>query len=1053
MKKPSSSGRSRLLFIGSVMLVGVGLYGSSGTVVSSQKSVVTDRTPEPIAVAPPDDRSPDMVSGVSYHNDVSPPLRKLKQLPLRGEIEDENPHEANKNPKLNLWHFDAYDPVIQGRFFENLLEPKMPSPILNFDGIAFPGVVCNCAPPDTDGEVGATQYVQIVNKGYQVFNKSTGASVLGPASIVSLWSGFGGVCETNGDGDPVVLYDQLANRWIITEFAGGGGVPTDECIAVSTTSDATGSYNRYGFHLGSSFFDYPKLGVWPDGYYMSMDVFNAAGTTSLGPQPFAFDRAKMLTGQAATFVTTSGPLAPTNDSFKPADLDGSALPSAGAPDTFVSFPGGGNYVVYHFHTDFATPANSTFTTFATLPAAGFTELCPSTRACVPQLGGSGVDSLDGIGDRLMHRLAYRNFGDHEAIVGNYSVSAGGVSGIRWFELRNVSAGPATVFQESTYQPDTTWRWMGSAAMDALGNIAIGYSASSSAINPQIRYTGRLKSDPLNTLAQGETTMFAGTGSQTGTNNRWGDYSALTVDPTDDCTFWYTQEYYSTTTTFGWRTRIGNFKYPTCTTGATGTFHFAVTDCSTNAPAAGAAVSIDGNFVGQTLADGTLDVTLGTGSHNYSITKNGYATTPGSATVSANTITPVALCLTGVPIIAPNGPATLVSDSGGNGKIDPGELVTVSVPLINNGAGATNSLTATLQTGGGVSSVAGTNPQNYGALAAGGGSATQPYSFRVSSSTTCGSNITLTFALQDGASNLGTAVFTLPTGTVPTPLSQNFDGVAAPALPAGWTTARTGTLPLWVTSATSPDTGSNDAFAQDISSIATTELISPQFAVPLGSGTISFQNLYNMEVSGDGTTGFDGMVLEYALDGSTTFQDITTGGNAFTSGGYNRTISSTHSSPIAGRAAWSGLSAGTTAAPAYITSTIAIPTGAAGHNMQLKWRVATDSGFTASGAAGVRIDSLTVMGPIGCQITTAARVQISGRVLTANGAGLRNAVVSIRDQNGNTRTAITTAFGYYHFEQVVLGNYVVGVASRLYAYSPRLVDVNDSLANIDFLPRQ
>ncbi|HZI49800.1 MAG TPA: fibronectin type III domain-containing protein, partial [Pyrinomonadaceae bacterium] len=194
-------------------------------------------------------------------------------------------------------------------------------------------------------------------------------------------------------------------------------------------------------------------------------------------------------------------------------------------------------------------------------AAGFSLLCSGTRSCVPQSGTTS--RLDAIGDRLMFRLAYRNFGDHESVVGNYTVSSGSVAGIRWFELQNVTSGPVTKFQESTFQPDSTWRWMGSAAMDGSGNVAIGYSASSGTINPQIRYSGRLVTDPLNTLAQGESTLFAGTGSQTGTSSRWGDYSDITVDPVDDCTFWYTNEYYTTTTSFNWRTRIGSFKFPGC----------------------------------------------------------------------------------------------------------------------------------------------------------------------------------------------------------------------------------------------------------------------------------------------------------------------------------------------------------------------------------------------------------------------------------------------------------------------------------------------------------
>ena len=172
--------------------------------------------------------------------------------------------------------------------------------------------------------------------------------------------------------------------------------------------------------------------------------------------------------------------------------------------------------------------------------------------------------MDNLADRLMFRLATRFFSDgHEATVGNFTVQSGNTAAPRWFELRNVTAGPVTVAQQGTYQPDTTHRWMGSAAMDQQGNIALGYSASNSTINPQIRYAGRLVGDPVNTLPQAEVTLFAGAGSQTGTNGRWGDYSDMTVDPIDDCTFWYTTEYYATTASFNWRTRIGSFKFPGC----------------------------------------------------------------------------------------------------------------------------------------------------------------------------------------------------------------------------------------------------------------------------------------------------------------------------------------------------------------------------------------------------------------------------------------------------------------------------------------------------------
>ncbi len=553
------------------------------------------------------DQKAEITVGASIHNDTSKPLREMKQLPITMKPE----REANENPKIPHKHKDSPDPVVQNfGFSSDIASLNMPATALNFNGIPFPGVACNCAPPDTNGEVGASQYVQIVNEGYQVFDKTTGASQLGPSGITTLWSGFGGVCQNNGDGDPVVLYDQIANRWVISQFA-GSSIPTDECVAVSTTSDATGSYNRYDFHLGNNFFDYPHLSAWPDAYYMSMNVFNSAGTAFLGPQPFAFDRAKMLAGLPATFITTGVTGGSGEDVYLPADLDGSTLPAAGAPATFVEFPGGGAYRLFHFHVDFTTPANSSFTLFASPPAAGFTQLCATTRSCVPQ--SATTSRLDAIADRLMFRLAYRNFGDHEAVVGNYTVSSGSVAGVRWFELRNVTAGPVTVFQESTFQPDSTWRWMGSAAMDQQGNLAIGYSASSTSIFPQLRYAGRLAGDPLSVLSQGEATLFAGTGSQTGTSSRWGDYSDLTVDPVDDCTFWYTNEYYPSTSSFNWRTRIGSFKFAGCGGSPTPTPTPSPTPTPTptpspgpNAPSNLTATAVSSSEIDLTWADNSSD---------------------------------------------------------------------------------------------------------------------------------------------------------------------------------------------------------------------------------------------------------------------------------------------------------------------------------------------------------------------------------------------------------------------------------------------------------------
>jgi hypothetical protein len=504
------------------------------------------------------DTSGPAVVGQSYKNDVSPPLRDIKPNPPNAARTDHGSEDRGELIPL-LGHKDVPDAVAQTSFYPGATDavtPNMPAPLANWNGINSAGGCNGCAPPDTNGDVGPNHYVQTVNSAFQIWNKS-GASLYGPANINTIWSGFGGACSTRNDGDPVVLYDQLADRWLISQFTAAS--PYDECIAISSTGDPTGTWNRYAFQLSTTDFpDYPHLGVWNDGYYMSVNWFTG-GQTYAGPRPYVFKRSAMLTGAAATFQTTSAPLGSSVNPMLPSDLDGSALPPAGAPNYFVGF--GSSMPIYKFHVDWTTPANTTWTKSATLTAAGFTQLCGSTQNCVPQKGTT--QKLDGLADRLMHRLAYRNFGDHEALVVNHAVSSGSVAGVRWYEIRNPGS-TASIYQQGTYQPDSTWRWMGSVAQDHNGNMAVGYSASSSAVYPSIRYSGRLTTDALGTLGQGEGTLYAGTGFQSGVN-RWGDYSAMTVDPTDDCTFWYTNEY-NNSGGWSWSTRIGSFKFAGCSSG-------------------------------------------------------------------------------------------------------------------------------------------------------------------------------------------------------------------------------------------------------------------------------------------------------------------------------------------------------------------------------------------------------------------------------------------------------------------------------------------------------
>jgi hypothetical protein len=453
---------------------------------------------------------------------------------------------------------NAPDPVVQ-QTSGSLVSTTLG---LNFAGVGQGdyGFSDQYAPPDTNGAVGATQYVQWVNASFAVFDKTTGAIASGfpkPANI--LWSGFGGGCQTNNDGDPIVQYDKLANRWVLTQFS-VSTLPYLQCVAVSTTSDATGSYYRYAFSYGNTQFpDYPKLGVWPDGYYISYNIFNNAQSFG-GAKVCAFDRNSMLTGAAATQQCVQ--LSTSYGGLLPSDLDGTTAPPAGTPNFFLNY-GSNRLNLWKFHVDWNNPANTTFTGPANIAVASFTPACGG-GTCIPQPGTT--QQLDSLADRLMYRLAYRNFGTYESLVVNHSVSVGSkrnaVSGVRWYEIRNPNGTPA-VYQQATFAPgDGVHRWMGSVAMDKQGNILLGYSASSSGVFPSIRFTGRLITDPLGTM-QSESILQSGNGSQLRSLSRWGDYSAMTVDPVDDCTFWYTNEYLKSSGTFNWSTRIGSYKFPGC----------------------------------------------------------------------------------------------------------------------------------------------------------------------------------------------------------------------------------------------------------------------------------------------------------------------------------------------------------------------------------------------------------------------------------------------------------------------------------------------------------
>lgn len=440
-------------------------------------------------------------------------------------------------------------------------------PVAGFSGQGATGSF----PPDTDGDVSHEHFIQVVNSKYNIYSKD-GTKLLGPLDLSTLWDNLPGPWNGTNDGDPIVLYDELADRWVITQFS--VFTPTKyELFAISATSDPLGSYYLYAFSF-DMMNDYPKLGVWIDGYYATYNMHNNGFQ---GARITVVERNKMLAGdpdaQMIEFHRSN------QSSVMPADIDGSNLPSAGEPCPIMDIDNTTLQVkFYNFNTDWENPGNSSLTLAATINVTPFYYLDNTNQGVggfVTQPGTT--QKLDGLGNMIMNRLAYRKFDSHESMVVTHSVKVNSGSGvlraaIRWYEFRK-NSNNWELYQEGTYAPDDNHRWMGSAAMNALGDIAIGYSVSNSQdIFPSIRYTGRRAGDPLGQMTIEEVELKHGTSNQN--HWRWGDYACMNVDPADDSTFWFTTEYN------GWKTWIASFNLgeisaPVCYAG------FDDTICSNN----------------------------------------------------------------------------------------------------------------------------------------------------------------------------------------------------------------------------------------------------------------------------------------------------------------------------------------------------------------------------------------------------------------------------------------------------------------------------------------
>ena len=493
-------------------------------------------------------------SAVSMDND-------LRDLPQVGPELKRPAREMGQMPTID--RKVGPDPVVQtGQGIGNrpISEPlaAAPAPLTSFKGLDLQNWGAGW-PPDTHGDVGPTHYIQAVNTSIGIFDKASGTRLAAfTFDNFFVANGGSGACATLNYGDPIVLYDQISGRWVITDFAFAGNGTTPpyyECIAVSKTADpVSGGWWLYTVTASTTALnDYPKFGIWNDGIYMSANMFTG-GASYGGVKVWNLNRDDLISGAPLRSVAFT--LGTSYFSLLPANLKGTLAP-AGTPEYFMSDYGSNTSMkLWKFTTNWTTPTSSTFTGPQSFAVASFTR--PASNS-IRQLGSTV--RLDTLGDRLMSNLQYRNINGTQSLWVSRTAKVSNSSyGIRWMEVRNMSGTPS-VYQQGTYAPNAAYRWMPSLAVDKFGNMAVGYSVSTSQMYPAIRYAGRLSTDALGTLGQTETTLIAGTGAQT-SYNRWGDYASMSVDPVNDCTFWFTTEYYETTGT-NWQTRIGSFKFPGC----------------------------------------------------------------------------------------------------------------------------------------------------------------------------------------------------------------------------------------------------------------------------------------------------------------------------------------------------------------------------------------------------------------------------------------------------------------------------------------------------------
>jgi hypothetical protein len=927
---------------------------------------------------------------------ISEPLSSFRSRP---SVNAQSQPQLKKTPDL-IRSFPQTETAAKWKQppLADVLASPMPPVSLTFDGLSnFDNIALYnllIIPPDMIGDVGPNHYVQAVNAALRIYDKS-GKALAPPFKLSDIFAPLGTVCSQRIDGEPNVLYDPLADRWLISQYC-NAFPPFRQMVAVSESGDPTGRYYLFEFVMPNvKLNDLAKFGVWPDAFYMSTEEY--LGSDYAGVGAFAFDRAKMLRGDPdAGYIYFSMPTqyAARLGNLLPADIDGLTAPAGGAAGVFVSYTAdeygdaADTVRLFEFRPDFVHPANSTFNEMAESPltVAPFDPTSPAGRTDIVQPPPG--ERLDSGSDRLMYRAAYRNLGNVESMVFNLTVRTSNpasayAAGVKLFELSRPTGGAFSVVEQATIGDDQSYRWNASAAQDHQGNLAVQYNYANPQKVPSLLYAGRLATEPAGSVRQ-EETFVAGTGVQKAFGWRWGDYSGMTVDPVDDCTFWVTGEYYTRESEefsdFTWLTRIGSFKFPECTSAPRAFVTGTVTNAATDQPISGVELTAAAYTRTTDLSGEFGPAMIVPGSYTLRASARGFRDAAVSFTITNGETRHLDISMQPVAVIESTA-AELTNESCRiNHAAEPGETVTVNVSLRNRGALAAQDLTAALEASGGVTSPG--PAQNYGPLSADGSVVARPFTFTVSPDLPCGSAIPLTLRLTDGGQDLGSVIVQMPLGATRYALAENFDRTIG-GLPIGWTSWAATAQRRWTISTTRTQSPPYSAFSPDVNQVGVNELVSPAFRITNSDSLLTFRNWYDLETTFLRNRLFDGSVLEIKI-GDEAWQDILAAGGTFESGGYDGPLDSCCQNPLAGRLAWSGRS-GPNEQAEFITTRVKLPVSAAGHTVQLRWRIGTDVGTFREGQY---IDDLTVTDGYSCNCSSLGSGVSSGssEVRTPSTAG-------------------------------------------------------------------